>query len=130
MLFQVTAIYAALLTLIALFLAYNVTLVRRRRRISLLDGGSRELARAMRAHGNLVEYAPFFLVLLLIAENAGASGLLLHALGAVFVTARIVHAYSIIQRVMYTRFLSTATTMAVLIVLACYVLFMTLMGAA
>ncbi|MEO0679422.1 MAG: MAPEG family protein, partial [Pseudomonadota bacterium] len=45
--------------------------------VSLGDGGDLRLQRRTRAQGNLVEYAPLFLILLALAEMQGAAGWLL-----------------------------------------------------
>jgi uncharacterized membrane protein YecN with MAPEG domain len=49
------------------------------------------LYRAVRAHGNLIEYAPLFLILMLIAELNGLSSLYLHISGIIFTAGRFMH---------------------------------------
>ncbi len=49
------------------------------------------LARAIRGHGNLIEYAPLFLILMLIAELNQASSVLLHISGTIFTLGRFMH---------------------------------------
>tara|TARA_Y100000389_G_C17075830_1_gene324245 strand:+ start:90 stop:437 length:348 start_codon:yes stop_codon:yes gene_type:complete len=49
------------------------------------------LYRAVRAHGNLVEYAPLFLILMLIAELNGLSSIYLHISGSIFTAGRFMH---------------------------------------
>jgi uncharacterized protein len=44
---------------------------RRRARVGLGTGGDTALERAVRVHGNFAEYAPLFLLLLLVAELNG-----------------------------------------------------------
>ncbi|MEM1347326.1 MAG: MAPEG family protein [Myxococcota bacterium] len=55
------------------------------------DGDIPELRRAVRAQGNLVEYAPVLLLALAALELRGASVTLLAALGASFVLARVAY---------------------------------------
>jgi len=64
----IIGITAGLLGLIYAYLAFRVSLMRMRYRISLGDGGKSDLSQAIRAHANFVEYVPFTLLLLLIAS--------------------------------------------------------------
>ena len=52
---------------------------------------NRSLERAIRDHGNFAEYTPIMLVLMLIAEQSGASATLLHIFGAMFFVGRLAH---------------------------------------
>ncbi|MCB1481015.1 MAG: MAPEG family protein [Rhodobiaceae bacterium] len=90
--YEITAIYAAILGLLTAGLGFAAVIMRARSGISWGHGDSFPLQRAIRAHGNLTEYAPIFLIILLILENAGASYTWLHGLGAAFVTGRLVSA--------------------------------------
>ncbi len=87
-----TGLYTALLALLLLGLAIRVVVLRWRTKTGIGDGGDRVLARAIRAHGNAIEYVPIALVLLLAAELGGAGPTLLHGCGIGLVAARIVHA--------------------------------------
>ena len=49
------------------------------------------LERAIRAHGNLIEYAPLFLLLLLLAEINQLNAVILHLSGASFFFGRLMH---------------------------------------
>tara|TARA_B100000886_G_scaffold67866_1_gene42762 strand:- start:354 stop:761 length:408 start_codon:yes stop_codon:yes gene_type:complete len=49
------------------------------------------LERAIRAHGNLIEYAPLFLLLLLLAEINQLNAIILHSSGASFFLGRLMH---------------------------------------
>lgn len=91
----VTSLYAALLAL--LFLALSVLVIRQRlrARMALGLGEAEGLLRASRAHGNFAEYVPLLLVLLLLLELGGASGPLLHGLGAAVLLGRVLHAAGI-----------------------------------
>lgn len=89
----ITGLYAAAIGLLVVGLGLRVVQLRRRYRVGIGDGDHRELARAIRAHGNLIEHAPLALVLLLIAELSHAlSGPALHAAGAAIVVGRLLHA--------------------------------------
>jgi uncharacterized membrane protein YecN with MAPEG domain len=61
-------------------------------KIGVGSGGDAELEQRVRAHGNLVESAPFALVLLYLIEQTGLSSTYIHVFGAAFVFARLAHA--------------------------------------
>lgn len=95
---EITALYAALLGLLFIFLSFRVSKHRLAGHVSLGDGDNPELAQAIRAHGNFAEYVPLALILLGLAEAQGAaSGLVLHALGAGLLLGRVLHAWGISQ---------------------------------
>ena len=96
---MITALYASLLTLLTLHLLINVTKKRRQHKVSLGEGGPRDIAlqRAIRTHGNAVETIPLFLILLGLLEYNGAPALLIHLLGIVFSIGRIMHALALPQ---------------------------------
>lgn len=88
----VTALYGAMSALLNVALAANVSRVRAARKIFLGDGGDELMTRAQRAHANNAEYVPLAIVLLLILELSGGPSLMLHVLGGVLVTGRVIHA--------------------------------------
>ena len=91
----ITAGYAALLALLYLALSLRVIAYRRGNRISLGDAGDPALLSRIRAHGNLAEYAPLALVLLLIAELGGAGLWVLHVGGGMLLAGRLAHAVAL-----------------------------------
>jgi uncharacterized membrane protein YecN with MAPEG domain len=93
----ITALYAALCAFIVLALAVRIMVMRFRMRTGIGDGGDSRLARAIRIHGNAIEYVPIALVLLLVAELDGARPALLHGCGIVLVVARIAHALGLVR---------------------------------
>ena len=116
----ITALYAAILALLVVALAFPIIRLRFRYRVGLGDGGKEDLQRAVRAHGNAVEYIPLFLILLALLEaNQGGTNLL-HGLGIAFVLARLSHAWGIHGSAGTSpgRFIGTVTTFSVIIVLA------------
>ena len=90
----VTALYAALLTALYLYLTFRVIGFRRGRRVDLGDGGDPLLARWLRGHGNFAEYAPLGLLLLLLLEQGHWPIWLLHLLGLMLLAGRLAHAWS------------------------------------
>lgn len=115
-----TGLYAALCALIVLGLALRVIVLRWSTKTGLGDGGDRRLARAIRVHGNAIEYVPLALVLMLVAELGGASGALLNACGVALVAARLAHAFGLTRSAGASagRMLGTTVTFAVIVALA------------
>lgn len=91
----VTALYAGLLGILALVLAARVGARRARLKIDIGDGGNPEMLRAIRVHGNFVEYVPLALVLIALVEANGAPVWTLHVLGLTLVLGRLLHAYGL-----------------------------------
>ncbi len=116
----ISALYAALIVLLLIALAVPISRLRHARRVGLGDGGDQDLARAIRVHANLLEWALPALLLLLIAELTRASPLLLHACGIALILARVLHAIGLTRSGGYSfgRFWGTGLTWAVLLLLA------------
>ncbi|TPG56961.1 hypothetical protein EAH89_12930 [Roseomonas nepalensis] len=91
----ITPLYAGLLGLGFIALSVLVIRARGRARVSLGTGGDAGLERAVRAHGNFAEYAPFALLLMLAAELSGAPGWLLHLAGLLLLLGRLSHAVAL-----------------------------------
>lgn len=93
--FTLTAIapfYAALTGLLLVFLSWRVVTLRHKYQSERMNEEAHSvLTAATRAQAHLLEYAPIALLLLLLAELQGTSAIVLHALGATFVIARIIH---------------------------------------
>jgi len=92
---HVTALYAGLLGILAIVLAGRVGIRRTRFKIDLGDGGNPEMLRAIRVHGNFIEYVPLALVLMALIEANGTPTWTIHVLGAVLVVGRLLHAYGL-----------------------------------
>ncbi len=88
----VTMLYAGLIGILLIVLAARVSGLRGRHKVGLGDGGIADLQRAIRVHGNTVEWAVPGILLLLVAELNRASPLLLHACGIAIVVGRVVFA--------------------------------------
>lgn len=117
---DITALYAALLTLLFVVLSRNVIVYRRRRRIAIGAEGDPELLSRVRAQGNFAEYVPLAVVLVAFVEIQGLMPLLIHALGLVLLTGRLVHAVGLTRTPEDFRFRTTgmALTFVVLSVAA------------
>ena len=92
---EITLLYASLLTILAIFLAIKVGMNRVDTNIMTGEGESSMLLQSVRAHGNLIEYAPLALILLALLEMQNVSDFMLHLCGSLFFLARILHAYGV-----------------------------------
>jgi uncharacterized protein len=111
-------IHAALLMFMTIALAVLVIRQRRRANVGVGDGGDKALARAIRAHGNFAEYAPFAIGAYVLLALGGASAALVHALGAIFLAGRVAHAAGLSRHegASLGRGIGVATTFGVLAV--------------
>ena len=116
----VTALYAGLYALLLLVLAAAVSRQRRSLKVGLGDGGHASLARAIRAHGNSVEWGWPMLLLLLVAELDHANRTFLHACAILFLFARIIYAVGLSREagVLRGRLIGSALSWIVIGVLA------------
>jgi uncharacterized membrane protein YecN with MAPEG domain len=91
----ITAFYAALLTPILIFLTMRTVAGRQAHRVSFGDGGHKDLMQRIRRHGNFVEYTPFGLILLGLAESVGTMAPVLHAGALALLAGRVIHAQAL-----------------------------------
>ena len=91
MLLPITALYAALLVAVMVWLGWGIGSMRGKTGISIGHGDSKALAEAGRRHGNFTEHGPMALVLMAIVELNGGHGVFLHIVGALLVLCRIAH---------------------------------------
>jgi len=108
-----TAYFAIPLALLIVGLALNVSRVRINKRVSVGDGGDKELTGAIRAHGNAIENIPLVLLLLLIYEMQGGNASVILAIGIVFTMARFLHAVGMIRHIFVFRRWSMVATLVV-----------------
>ncbi|HEX4883315.1 MAG TPA: MAPEG family protein, partial [Casimicrobiaceae bacterium] len=121
---HVTALYAGAIGVLLIVLAALVSRLRRARKVGLGDGGDRDLQRAIRVHGNAVEWALPGLALLLVAELNRAAPLLLHACGIAIVAGRVLHAFGLSRTggVSFGRFVGSGLSWTAVGVLALWCL--------
>lgn len=114
---SITGLYTALTALLAIFLSLRIVFLRRRLQVGVGDGGHSELTLAIRAHANLLEYAPLALLLILLLEISGARSGLLHLLGGLLLLGRLMHAWGLSQHAgkSFGRFYGTALTWGVML---------------
>lgn len=87
----ITLIAASLMTLWKMVLTINVGKYRIKSKTTLGDGGNPDLLRAIRAHGNFIEFTPMLLIILGLLEYSRANQTLLLALAIMIVVGRILH---------------------------------------
>ncbi|WP_394175296.1 MAPEG family protein [Thalassotalea litorea] len=116
----ITGFYAGILALLHIALSFKVIGLRRRLKIGLGDGGDKALNKAIRIHGNFVEYIPLALLLLAISEINGGSSFILHAVGGALVTCRFLHAFGITKSSgkSWQRFVGVLGTFIAILILA------------
>jgi uncharacterized membrane protein YecN with MAPEG domain len=115
----ITSVYAALLALLLLALGGRVV-QRRLAGIPLGTGGDEEMEQRVRVHANLAEWAPIFLILLLLSELGQAPATLLHGAGVAFLIGRMLHAVGLSRHRArsFGRFYGSVVSWTVIAVLA------------
>ena len=114
----ITALYAALQGLLLIALEVPIGRLRGQTNVSIYDGGNPALAVAIRRQANWTEHVPFALLLMALLELNGASGALLHGLGAVLLASRIAHPFGLDPTIMRRplRFVGALGTLLVSVV--------------
>ena len=88
----ITALTAAALAMLLVFLSVTTIRMRMKHRAPYGDAGQHDLTAAIRAHGNLTEYAPIGIILIALLESDGANRTPLAIAAAAFVGARLLNA--------------------------------------
>ncbi len=113
---ETTAMFAAIFGVLHFVFTLRVGAYRGINKISLGDGGDKELLKRIRGHGNFVENVPIGLILLLLNELNGLDEKYLLLLGGLFLVARVLHYFTIIARLPFLlRPLSMAVTLGVIL---------------
>jgi len=89
----VTAFYAGLLAVFALFLSFQAGTFRSKAGVSILYGEpvNWELAERVRRHQNFLEYVPMAIILMMLIESNGGSTMYLHVVGILLLICRLAH---------------------------------------
>ena len=117
----ITALAAAALALLLVGLTVHAVRLRKRHGVAFGDGGHPPLRRAIRAHGNLIEYMPIGLTMIALLEGSGEPRCMLAPLATLFVAARLVHGFGVQregERIGPLRSWGIVTTLAVLTIMA------------
>jgi len=91
---MITALYAALLGIFFTVLTLRVLALRGVTPLKWLafnNFGAQALERAVRAHGNFIEYVPMVLLMMYFAEAAELSPLRVHITGGLLLLGRVMH---------------------------------------
>ena len=123
---QAVALWAGLNLGWTLLLALNVTRHRMKEGVSTGSGSSQPLDRAVRAHGNNIEYVPGAILSILILAALGYSPLVINLLGASLLVARFCHAHGIQQLEVdlpKTRVLGNVLTWALYLIVVCLLVY-------
>lgn len=115
--------YAAVLAAMMIVLSFRISFARRRSGVSLGVGDDPVLLERVRAFGNFAEWAPMALLLIVLAELAGAPAGAIHLAGGLLVLGRLLHPLGLRASALITlsRFLGmvfTYTSMIVAVVSA------------
>lgn len=123
----VSFLYAGLLGLLLIALSAQVSLTRRRLRVMLGAGAEEGMRQAIRVQANFVEYVPFAVLLLVLAEISGLPAGAVHGAGLLLVVSRIAHAIGLSQNpgLSFGRFYGTAGTWLVIVALSLWLLWAT-----
>lgn len=97
MIVPVTAVFAAVIGLLLLVLSTHVVRYRLKYQKGMGVTDDRDFEAAVRAHANLVEYAPLGLIMLGLAELNGVPGFLVYWAGMALVVGRVLHAWGMIN---------------------------------
>ncbi len=92
---QLTAQLASLLAILQVILAGRVIQNRFATKTGIGSDGNEILARKIRVHGNLIENAPIFLLLLGLLESLGMRDSVIIGFGLCFLLARLAHAWAL-----------------------------------
>ncbi len=114
---EVTLLFTVILSAFMIVLAVRVLDLRGSPVTKFFHKPNREidpndLERAIRGHGNLTEYAPLFLILMLTLELSDASVTLLYMSGIIFTLGRLMHgiAFSFMKKNVFLRIGGMALT--------------------
>lgn len=121
--FQVAAVYIAANILIMVYLAFRVVTRRFKGQVSMGDGGSESLAKAIRVHGNASEYIPGTLVGLLAMALLSAPIWIIHALGITFTIGRLLHAVGMARGPIAFRQIGMVLTWTAMVILSLALLY-------
>jgi uncharacterized membrane protein YecN with MAPEG domain len=97
MILPITGVFAAVIGILLLVLSAVVVKYRIKYGKDIGTTEDLDFKAAVRAHGNLMEYAPLTLLMLGIAELNGVSSGFIYWVGMAFVLGRILHAWGMFQ---------------------------------
>jgi uncharacterized membrane protein YecN with MAPEG domain len=105
---------AGLIGLLAAILTMNIARLRGKKKINMGDGGDKEMLAAVRAHANLIEFAPLCLLLIYFVSDFYGFRVVA-GLSVVLLVARVLHAGGMLGLIPQGRFLGALGTTLVLL---------------
>lgn len=120
---ETASVYIAVNILILVWLATRVVARRFRGKISMGDGGSDDLATAIRVHGNASEYIPGMLIGLLALAFLQAPAWVIHALAIPFTIGRLMHVIGMSRGPIQFRQIGVLLTWAMMVILSLALLY-------
>jgi uncharacterized protein len=119
-LLKIVPLYAAMLSLLFIYLTLRVVNQRKKARVAIGDGNNPVLRRAIAVHNNFAQYVPLALVLITFIELNHAPAFLVQTLCIILLLARLLHAYGVSQEKenLKLRKIAVISTLAVYIVSA------------
>ena len=124
----ITAVYASLNVMLLIVLALFVVHHRISNQVPLGAGNIEALERAIRAHGNLAEFAPSALILLALLELNGLPAWQLIILGALFTLARVSHVHGMLTATLMTRSMGALFSIVIMVTMIGRLLTLAVMG--
>lgn len=121
---EVASVYIAINILMLVLLAFRVVQRRFRGKISMGDGGSEDLAKAIRVHGNASEYTPAMMVGLAVLAFLSGPIWALHALGIGFTLGRVMHVFGMSGGPIILRQLGMLLTWTAMVILSLVLLYL------
>ena len=91
----ITPLYGGIIGLLLVVLSCRVIFRRQTAGVSIGEGDDKDLRKRIRVQSNCVEYAPFGVLLLAMAELQGAPIWVVHVLGCMLIAGRICHAFGL-----------------------------------
>jgi uncharacterized membrane protein YecN with MAPEG domain len=88
---SITGFYLAILALLYVVLALQVSRLRRGNRVLFGDGDNIKLRSAIRAHANFAEYVPIIVLLVAMLEMSGMPATRVHLLMGALLVSRLLH---------------------------------------
>ncbi len=95
---KITLAYLGILALLYSVLALRVVVLRVKNHIPFGDGGNESLHRAIRAHGNFIEWVPLASMLVASIEALGEPPLHVHLLMGSLLAARVLHPIAFVSK--------------------------------
>ncbi|MGQ0585553.1 MAG: MAPEG family protein [Reyranella sp.] len=105
---------AGLIGLLAVVLTLNIARLRGKKKINMGDGGDPEMLAAVRAHANLIEFAPLCLLLIYFVSDFHGFRVVA-GLSIVLLVSRVLHAGGMLGLIPQGRFLGASGTTLVLL---------------